>query len=73
MLDPASVVIYSTDPLLYGRLIVMEHRPDGRLLCEALHADSDGVYARELFEDSELERAGEWEPNVDVPTEDSTP
>lgn len=55
------IVIYTADPLLYGKLIVLGAHKDGRLECEAIHREPDGTYARELFNPQELELASEWE------------
>jgi len=60
-MQPASIVIYTADPLLYGKLIVLEATADGRLVCEQVHADRDGAYAREIFDPHELELADRWE------------
>jgi hypothetical protein len=65
---PASIVVYTGDPLLYGKLIVLGRIGDGRLLCEAVHPDRDGEYARELFDSGELENADTWQPNLAVDT-----
>jgi hypothetical protein len=48
-------VIYTADPLMYGKLLIVGVAADGRLLCEQVHADHRGEYARELFEAHELE------------------
>jgi hypothetical protein len=56
-----SLVIYTADPLLFGKLIVIRVHEDGRLECEAVHKDSDGNYARDLFSAQELELAATWE------------
>lgn len=53
-------VILVADPLLYGKLLVLEVTADGRLLCEQVHADQRGEYARELFDAHELELASAW-------------
>lgn len=49
------LVLYVKDPLLFGRLLIIEVTADNRLLCEALHAEPDGTYARETFAAHELE------------------
>lgn len=54
------LVIYLADPLMYGKLIVLEVAADGRLLCEQVHADRRGDYGRELFDAHELELASAW-------------
>ncbi len=58
-MQPGDIAIYRTDPLLYGKLLILEHR-DTKLLCEQVHPDSHGDYARELFDPSELEHADTW-------------
>jgi len=54
------LVIYTTDPLLYGKLLVIAVNADGRLECEQVHPDQRGEYARELFHAQELELAETW-------------
>lgn len=56
-----SIVIYTGDPLLFGKLIVVGVHADSRLLCEAMHADHHGEYARDLFDAHELVHASLWE------------
>jgi hypothetical protein len=58
---PGSIVLYIADPLLYGKMIVLEVVQDGRLLCESIHTDREGQYARELFDSHELELAERWQ------------
>lgn len=53
-------VVYLADPLMYGKLLILEVAADGRLLCEQVHADAGGEYARELFDAHELELASAW-------------
>lgn len=60
-MKPGDIVIYTADPLLYGKLLIVGVHEDTRLLCEAVHKDSDGEYARELFDAHELELADQWE------------
>jgi hypothetical protein len=55
-----SFVIYTTDPLLYGKLLVIGCHSDGRLICEQVHADQHGEYAREVFDVQELEEYDRW-------------
>jgi hypothetical protein len=55
------ICIYVADPLLYGRLLILEVQKDNRLLCEQVHADSHGEYGRELFDAQELELASRWQ------------
>jgi hypothetical protein len=59
-MTPGAIVIYLADPLLYGKLLILEVTADTRLLCEAIHADPNGEYARELFDAHELELADKW-------------
>jgi hypothetical protein len=62
---PGSIVIYTADPLLYGKMLILEVVADGRLLCESIHTDREGQYARELFDAHELELAERWQlPHV---------
>lgn len=59
-MSPGSVVIYLEDPLLYGRMLLLEVHQDGRLLCESIRADKHGEHARDLFDAHELETAEKW-------------
>lgn len=60
-MKPGDLVIYLEDPLLFGRLLVLEVTADNRLLCEQLHANSRGDHGRELFDSHELELASRWQ------------
>ena len=61
------IVVYLADPLMYGKLLVLEVAADGRLLCEAIHREPDGTYARELFDAIELELASVWAGQAATP------
>jgi hypothetical protein len=55
-----SIVVYLADPLMYGRMIVVEITANGRVLCECIHKDGADTYPRELFDAHELELADKW-------------
>jgi hypothetical protein len=59
-MKPAAIVIYVADPLLYGKLLIIGTHADGRLVCEQVHADRNGEFARELFDVQELEEYDRW-------------
>jgi hypothetical protein len=59
-MTPGSIVIYVADPLMYGKMLILEVTKDMRLLCEAMHADKNGDFARDLFDSHELELAAKW-------------
>lgn len=64
---PGSVVIYLSDPLLYGKMLLLEVNQDGRLKCEQIHADHNGDYGRDLFDAHELELYDVWARAFDEP------
>jgi hypothetical protein len=37
--QPGDIVIYKADPLLYGRMLLLEVTEDNRIRCEAIRAD----------------------------------
>jgi hypothetical protein len=45
---------------MYGRLLVLDVDGDS-ILCEQVHADQHGEYARENFDVRELQLASRWE------------
>lgn len=50
-----SMVVYTEDPLMYGRMWIIEVTSNGHLLCESLHEqNADGSYRREVFHAQEL-------------------
>lgn len=53
-MTPGDLVIYTADPLLFGRMIILSV-DQGRYQCEAIHADPDGNHPRETFAAHELE------------------
>ena len=53
-------VIYTADPLMYGKMVIVTVTEDARLLCEAIHPDRHGDYARDVFDPQELELANKW-------------
>ena len=54
-MSPGSVVIFTSDPLMYGRMLVLEVTSAGLLLCESLHERlDDGSYRRDVFHPQEL-------------------
>ena len=57
---PGDFVVYTADPLLYGKLWIVGVLADGRLECEQIHADKNGEFGRELFDAHELELAEKW-------------
>jgi hypothetical protein len=59
-IERGSIVVYIASPLLFGKLIVIDIAPDGRLLCEAVHSDRDGEFARGVFAPMELETFDRW-------------
>jgi hypothetical protein len=59
-MSAGDIVVYLTDPLLYGRLLIIQITPDGRLLCEALHADRDGDLYRGIFDAHEVDLASRF-------------
>jgi hypothetical protein len=53
--QPGTIVIYQADPLMYGRMVILEVEGPGLLKCESLHERSpDGTYRRDLFHPQEL-------------------
>lgn len=50
------LVVYKTDPLLYGRMLVLSVE-DGWYQCEAIRAERDGTVPRWPFRLEELEAA----------------
>lgn len=59
-MSAGDIVIYTADPLMYGKLLVVAVAADGRLLCEQIHKDARGDFARELFDAHELELVSVW-------------
>jgi hypothetical protein len=59
-MSAGDIVVYLTDPLLYGRMLIIQVTPDGRLLCEALHADRDGDLYRGIFDAHEVDLASRF-------------
>jgi hypothetical protein len=59
-MTPGSIVVYVADPLMYGKMLILEVTKDARLLCESMHADKNGDFARDLFDAHELELAAKW-------------
>lgn len=57
---PGSIVVYLEDPLLYGKMIIVDLTEDGRLVCECVHRDATGDFPREAFNEHELELANKW-------------
>jgi hypothetical protein len=57
---PGSIVVYLEDPLLYGKMLVIDLTEDGRLVCECIHRDATGEFPREAFKAQELELAEKW-------------
>lgn len=53
-------VIFTADPLMYGRMIIVDVTANALLICEAVHADRHGDYARDIFDPHELELAARW-------------
>jgi hypothetical protein len=51
-MEPGDIVVYTTDPLLYGRMLVLSVDLD-RVVCEAIHGEPD----RAEFSACELEPA----------------
>jgi len=58
---PGSIVVYLEDPLLYGRMIIVDLDEHGRLVCECVHRDATGEFPRESFAPHELELAQRWQ------------
>lgn len=54
-MQPGDLVFYTADPLLFGKLLILEVTEHNQLRCEAVHADSDGTFARGDFSAHELE------------------
>jgi hypothetical protein len=53
--QPGTIVIYQADPLMYGRMVILEVEGPGLLKCESLHERSpDGTYRSDLFHPQEL-------------------
>jgi hypothetical protein len=57
---PGSIVIYLEDPLLYGKMIIVDLTESGQLVCECVHKDAAGEFPREAFTPHELELAEKW-------------
>lgn len=54
-MTPGSIVTFTEDPLMYGRMWIIEVTSNGHLLCESLHEQNpDGSYLREVFHAQEL-------------------
>jgi hypothetical protein len=61
---PGSIVVYLADPLLYGKMIIVDATENGLLVCECIHRDATGDYPREAFDPHELELAAKWSEAV---------
>lgn len=61
---PGSIVVYLGDPLLYGKMLIVDLTADGRLVCESIHRDSAGEYPRDGFDPHELELYDDWAREV---------
>lgn len=63
-MTPGDVVVVLEDPLNLGKLLILSVEDDGKLLCEALHADDRGDYYRDKFAALELELFDVWDKAV---------